>query len=63
MEWYGITVGFDKTLSLIICKKVCNEILEEVIHLQEENEGVYGTRELFERHLYWEEVKQELEKL
>jgi len=38
-------------------------IIDEVIDLQEKNEGVYGIIELFERHIYWEEVKQELEKL
>lgn len=48
----------------IECAKIeVDDIIDEVIHLQEESEGVYGAIELFTRHTYWEQVKQELEKM
>lgn len=55
--------GMYETLAIQCAKIAVHEIIDEVIHLQEESEGVYGATELFTRHNYWHEVKQELEKM
>ena len=52
---YGIAINNAKI--------AVDEIMDDVIHLQDENQGVYGTNNLFDRHIYWQEVKAELNKV